>query len=56
MMDKAAAVWSLLYNKLGDPRTKNLILLTLALMSAFGMIAPDTATSLRNTVLGLVFS
>jgi hypothetical protein len=52
---RALAIATALYNKMGDPRTKNILLMALALMSAFGMIAPDTATNLRNTVLGFVF-
>jgi hypothetical protein len=53
MMDKIKAAASAAYNRLGDPRTKNMLILALALMSAFGVIAPDTATGLRNVVLGL---
>jgi hypothetical protein len=52
-MTNLLAVWSTIYNRLGDPRTKNMIILLLALMSAFGMIAPEIATSLRNAVLSL---
>jgi len=54
MTDKLLAAWETLYNHLGDPRTKNLLILILTLMSAFGILAPDTATGLRNAVLGLL--
>lgn len=43
----------LAYDRLGDPRTKNVLIVLLALMTAFGMIAPETATALRDAVLGL---
>lgn len=52
---KVSALAGVIYNKLGDPRTKNLLITVLALMSAFGMIAPDTATALRNTVVSFAF-
>ena len=51
MKTKIIAALSLAYNKLGDPRTKNVLLLILALMSLFGLVAPDTATSMRDAVL-----
>lgn len=44
-----------IYNRLGDPRTKNVLIALLALASAFGVIAPETATSIRDAVTGLVF-
>lgn len=53
-MHKLTAAWELIYNRLGDPRTKNVIVLILTLMTMFGMIAPDRATTLRNAVLGLL--
>lgn len=53
MKAKAIALAKWLYNHLGDPRTKNIMLLILAAMTAFGMIAPDTATSIRDAVLSL---
>ena len=52
---KALDALEILYTRLGDPRTKNIMLLILALLSAFGMIAPTTATALCDTVLSLVF-
>jgi hypothetical protein len=55
MKDKLLAAWSLVYNRLGDPRTKNMLILILTLMTAFGMLAPDTATNLRNAVLSFAF-
>ena len=42
-----------IYDRLGDPRTKNILIVILALMSAFGMIAPETATRLRDAVIAL---
>ena len=43
----------LVYDRLGDPRTKNVLIVILALMSAFGWLAPDAARSLRDAVLSL---
>jgi hypothetical protein len=43
------------YDRLGDPRTKNAILAVLALLTAFGIIAPTTATALRDALLALAF-
>ena len=43
----------LVYDRLGDPRTKNVLIVVLALMSAFGILAPDTARNLRDAVLSL---
>ena len=43
----------LVYDRLGDPRTRNVLILVLALMSAFGLLAPDTAKQLRDAVLSL---
>jgi hypothetical protein len=48
---KAVAVISTIYDKLGDPRSKNVLIFILLLLTAFGMIAPDTATALRDTIL-----
>lgn len=53
MKAKSLAVIKWLYNHLGDPRTKNIMLLILAALTAFGMIAPDAATSIRDAVLSL---
>ena len=44
---------ALAYDRLGDPRTKNVLIVLLALMSAFGILAPETATRLRDAVLSL---
>jgi hypothetical protein len=49
----SAVEW--LYTNLGNPKTKNIILLVLALMNIFGMVAPSTATALRDVVVGFVF-
>lgn len=43
------------FDLLGNPKLKNILLLVLALASAFGVIAPDNATSLRDAVTGLIF-
>jgi hypothetical protein len=51
---KLTRAWNLFYNAMGDKRTKNLLLVILTLMSAFGIVAPDTATSLRNSILSMV--
>ncbi|MDG2532084.1 hypothetical protein P6144_00340 [Sphingomonas sp. HITSZ_GF] len=42
------------FDLLGNPKTKNVLLLVLALASAFGVLAPETATSLRDAVTGFV--
>jgi hypothetical protein len=47
----AAKAVSTVYCRLGDPRTKNALIALLALLSAFGMVAPETATALRDSVL-----
>ena len=51
MKQKAVAVISAVYDKLGDPRSKNVLIFVLLLMTAFGMVAPDTATALRDLIL-----
>lgn len=48
---KVIAVISTIYDKLGDPRSKNVLIFILLLMTAFGMVAPETATQLRDTIL-----
>lgn len=53
MKEKLKACACAIYDKLGDPRTKNVLLVILTLMSMFGIIAPETATQLRDAVLGL---
>lgn len=51
MKAKAIAVASAVYNKLGDPRSKNAMIFVLLLLTSFGMLAPETATTLRDLVL-----
>lgn len=43
-----------IYNLVGDKRTKNVIIVILMLMTAFGMVAPQTATSLRDMTLSMI--
>jgi hypothetical protein len=50
---KGAGAW--LYNALGDPRSKNALLVLLALMTAFGVVAPEVATSIRDSLIALAF-
>lgn len=50
---KLCAFVAAIYNRLGDPRSKNVLLFVLLAMTAFGMTAPETATSLRDTILAL---
>ena len=54
MLNRALAVWQVIYDRAGDPRTKNMFLLILSAMSMFGIVAPKTATTLRDTVLSLL--
>ena len=51
MIQKLRSIASIIYNKLGDPRSKNALLFVLLLLTAFGMVAPETATALRDTVI-----
>ena len=51
---KGVALIRWLYNHLGDPRTKNVLIFILIAMSAFGIVAPTTATGLRDMVLSMV--
>jgi hypothetical protein len=56
----AAAGWvwraaCTVFDLLGNPKTKNALLVILLCMTAFGMLAPDTATALRDLVLAMVF-
>lgn len=44
-----------LWSFLGDPKTKNALLVILLAMTGFGMVAPETATSIRDTILTLAF-
>lgn len=50
-MKKIGKLIALVYNRLGDPRSKNALIFILMLMTAFGMLAPDVATNLRDSVL-----
>jgi hypothetical protein len=50
---KASAHW--LWSFLGDPKTKNALIVLLILATAFGMVAPDVATSIRDSILALAF-
>lgn len=43
------------FNLMGDGRTKNALLVLLLCATAFGMIAPETATAMRDLVLAMVF-
>ena len=47
------AVAAALYDFAGDNRTKNCLLIALALVTAFGIVAPERATSIRDTLLSL---
>ena len=47
------AIAAALYNFAGDKRTKNCLLILLALMTAFGIFAPEQATSIRDVLLSL---
>jgi hypothetical protein len=55
MKERLSRALSALYNFFGDQRTKNMLLVILLGMTAFGMVAPDVATSLRDTILALAF-
>ena len=55
MLDTILSTVSTVYSRLGDPRSKNAIIAVLALASAFGLIAPASATALRDAVLTLAF-
>lgn len=54
MMGRVISAIGTIYNRLGDPRTKNAMICTLLLLSAFGVIAPAKATALRDMVLTMV--
>jgi hypothetical protein len=51
ILAKAGAILSWLYNHLGDSRSKNALIFILLLLTAFGIVAPEQATSLRDTIL-----
>lgn len=53
MKAKLKALASLIYDRLGDQRTKNALLVILLVLTLFGMIAPETATSMRDTILAM---
>jgi hypothetical protein len=50
-MKKLLAILGVVYDKLGDPRSKNALLFVLLAMTAFGIVAPEQATSLRDTII-----
>ena len=50
---KAAA--SRAWNFMADPKSKNALLFILLVMTAFGMVAPDAATSMRDTIIAFAF-
>lgn len=49
----AAAGW--IWEAWGDPKNKNRAAFLLLLMVLFGMVSPERATELRDTVLALMF-
>jgi hypothetical protein len=51
LLAKTLALSAIVYNRLGDPRSKNALLFILLAMTAFGIVAPETATNLRDTIL-----
>ncbi len=53
ILARLRAIAPALNNFAGDKRTKNCLLILLALMTAFGMVAPDQATSIRDSLLSL---
>jgi hypothetical protein len=50
-MKKLLAIVGVVYDKLGDPRSKNALLFILLAMTAFGILDPERATNLRDTIL-----
>lgn len=54
-LEKAKKFTAWLWSFLGDAKTKNALLVILLLMTAFGMVAPETATSMRDTIVALAF-
>ena len=50
---RLSALAAALYNFAGDRRTKNCLLVLLAVLTAFGMVAPEQATSIRDSLLSL---
>lgn len=55
LIAKARTFATWLWSFLGDPKTKNALLVILLLLTGFGMVAPETATSLRDTIIALAF-
>jgi hypothetical protein len=55
MKDRICKALSWLWSFLGDPKTKNALLVILLVMTAFGMVATETATSMRDTILAFAF-
>jgi hypothetical protein len=54
VLNRSIALARWLYNHLGDPRSKNVLIFILIAMSGFGIVAPATATSLRDMVLSMI--
>ena len=55
MKDRITKFFTWLWSFLGDPKTKNALLVILLLMTTFGIVAPETATSLRDTIVAFAF-
>lgn len=55
ILEKGRNLATWLWSFMGDARTKNALLVILLLMTFFGIVAPETATSLRDTVVALAF-
>ena len=55
ILEKGSKLATWLWSFMGDPKTKNALLVILLLMTFFGIVAPETATSLRDTVVALAF-
>ena len=55
IIEKARQFGSWLWSFLGDSRTKNAAIVILLILTGFGMIAPDRATSMRDTITALAF-
>lgn len=55
LIAKAKAWGAWLWSFLGDPKTKNAFLVILLLLTAFGMVAPETATKMRDIILSMAF-
>lgn len=55
LLSRARQFFTWLWSFLGDAKTKNALLVILLLMTAFGMVAPETATSMRDTIVALAF-